>query len=211
MKHPGIVTIYDLIEEAEQLFLVMEYLEGQTLAEFLEEERRLPFEQVLDLVTQAASALDYAHAMGLIHRDIKPANLIITQSGLKIADFGIAKNLNAPQAADSSGVKGTVNYMSPEQINQQPLDGRSDLFALATVAFEMLSGALPWAGENFLQVMNNIVADDISPCSLAEFQVPHAAVLNWVFQKALAKNPAERYPRGADFVEALKKAISDSV
>lgn len=208
LQHPNIVTIYDITEVDHQICLVMEYLEGQTLGQLLQKKRRLPLKRVITLLEQAASALDYAHANEVIHRDIKPANLMITRRGLRLTDFGIAKILNDPQTGDSTGVKGTVNYMSPEQINQQVLDGRSDIFSLATVAFEMLSGALPWAGETLLQVMNNIAAADVSPRSLNEFKVPHAAALDRVFRKALAKNREERYANGVDFIQALKKVIT---
>jgi serine/threonine protein kinase len=207
LQHPHIVTIYDITEVDGQICLVMEYLRGQTLRQLLQRKPRLLLKRVIVLLEQAASALDFAHANEVIHRDIKPANLIITRAGLKLTDFGIAKILDDPQTGDSTGVKGTVHYMSPEQINQQPLDGRSDLFALATVAFEMLSGTSPWAGETILQVMNNIVAADVSPRSLVEFKVHHAAALDRVFRKALAKNREERFRSGADFVQALNDVI----
>lgn len=207
LQHVHIMTIYDITEVDDQICLVMEYLEGQTLEQLLQKEQCLSLEQVIVLIEQAASALDYAHTNEVIHRDIKPANLIITPSGLKLTDFGIAKSLDDPQTGDSTGVKGTIHYMSPEQIDQQPLDGRSDLFSLATMAFEMLSGALPWAGETLRQVMNNIAAADVSPRSLAEFKVPQATALDQVFRKALAKNREERYQRGMDFVQALKQAV----
>ncbi|MDY6868880.1 MAG: serine/threonine-protein kinase, partial [Chloroflexota bacterium] len=186
--------------------LVMEYVKGQTLADLLLEKERLPLRRVIALIDQAAKALDYAHTQNVIHRDIKPANLLITDSGeLKLTDFGIAKIIDEPQTVQSTGLKGTVIYMSPEQINQQTLDGRSDLFSLATVAFEMLSGASPWPGK-FLELMNNIASSP--PLSPAKFGVPDADALEPIFQKALTKDPAERYQRGEHFVQALKSVIT---
>ncbi|HXV97112.1 MAG TPA: serine/threonine-protein kinase, partial [Anaerolineae bacterium] len=159
----------------------------------------------------AASALDYAHKQGVIHRDIKPANLVITaHGGLKLTDFGIAKVAGVHSTTHHGQIKGTIVYMSPEQIaNENPLDGRSDLFSLATVAFEMLSGKLPWPGSTFPQLITSITAS--IPLSLANFNVPDADLLDPIFQKALAKNPDERYQDGEDFVQALKTTLLDEL
>jgi serine/threonine-protein kinase len=208
LQHQHIVTVYDVTELNEHICLVMEYLEGQTLAVLLQEEPRLPLKQVIALVEQAAGALDYAHTQKVIHRDIKPANLIITTAGVKITDFSIAKKMDDPQSLHSTGLKGTVIYMSPEQVSQVHLDGRSDLFSLATVAFEKLAAALPWPGASYFDLMNNIIND--SPLSLADFGVPSANVLEPVFRKALAKEPDERYQQGNDFVDELKKVATST-
>lgn len=207
LQHSHIVTIHDVAEVGDHIFLVMEYLEGQSVADLLRKEGPLPLKQVIALIGQAAAALDYAHAQGVIHRDIKPANLIVTTEGaLKLTDFGIAKRTGDPQTTERNEFKGTVIYMSPEQINQQSLDGRSDLFALAVVTFEMLSGASPWPGSESsdFALMTHITND--ASLSLADFDVPGAAHLDPIFQKALAKNPTDRYQRGEDFVQALKQA-----
>ncbi len=205
LDHPSIVTVYDVIEESGGIFLVMEYLEGQSLADFLKEKRQLSLPEVIALVEQAAGALDYAHAEGIIHRDIKPANLIITKSDkLKLTDFGIAKVVGGPDTTQSASFKGTVNYMSPEQANKNPLDGRSDLFSLATVTFEMLSGALPWPDTGLFNLMSSIA--NATPRPLSDFDIPAAASLEPILQKALTKNPDERYQSGRDFVQALKEA-----
>ncbi len=185
--------------------IVMEYLEGQTLADYLHKRGCLPLEEVIDLVEQAADALDYAHSQGVIHRDIKPANLIFTDTGvLKLTDFGIAKRVGRPGTTEEGEIKGTVTYMSPEQVNEKEIDGRSDLFSLATVAFEMLSGNLPWPGRSLFDIMDSIRDAKIRP--LTDFGVPDAASLGPIFGKALAKDPHERYQTGATFVQALKGA-----
>lgn len=208
LDHRHIVTVYDVIETNDQIYLVMEYLEGQTLAHLLKEKKRLSLEQIITLIEQATAALDSAHKQGIIHRDIKPANLIITAQGLKLTDFGIAKIIKDSHSSESTGLKGTPLYMSPEQIDEKPLDGRSDLFSLAMVAFEMLSGVVPWSGTSEFDLMSNIVK--IPPPSLVDLNAPLATNLEPVFQKALAKTPDDRYQCGADFVEALKIAVTSS-
>jgi tRNA A-37 threonylcarbamoyl transferase component Bud32/archaellum biogenesis ATPase FlaH len=205
LQHPHIVTIYDVTEMDGQICLVMEYLKGQTLADLLQEKQCLPFKQVIAVLDQAAQALDYAHSQNVIHRDIKPGNLVIASGRVKLTDFGIAKILGATQTNPSTGLKGTVIYMSPEQVNEQPLDGRSDLFSLAIVAFEMLSGSIPWSGTTYLELMTSITTD--APHSLADCGIKGAAVLEPIFQKALAKDPAARYQTGQDFVQALKNTV----
>lgn len=206
LQHPHIVTIYDVTEMDGQICLVMEYLEGQTLADMLQEEQRLPLKQIIAVLDQAAKALDYAHSQNVIHRDIKPANLVVASGAVKLTDFGIAKILGATQTTPSTGLKGTVIYMSPEQVNEQPLDGRSDLFSLATVAFEMLTGTIPWSGTSYLDLMTSIA--NAAPHSLADCGMKGMEVLEPVFQKALAKDPAARYQTGQDFVQALKAVMN---
>ncbi|MCB0168676.1 MAG: protein kinase [Anaerolineae bacterium] len=207
LKHQSIVTIYDITSVKDQICLVMEYLEGRTLADLIRQKQRLSWRQAIALVEQAAVTLDYAHSQGVLHRDIKPANLVIATTGrLIVTDFGIAKLLNEPQASQSTGLRGTVMYMSPEQVNQQKLDGRSDLFSLATVAFEMLSGSLPWPGTSQFEIMKYIAAEP--PRSLSEFKTPDADKLDPVFQKALTKDPDQRYQQGLEFVQALKSAVT---
>jgi predicted Ser/Thr protein kinase len=206
LQHPHIVTIYDAIEFGDHIYLIMEYVDGQSLADHLHEKERLRPEEVIDLIGQAADALDYAHKQGVIHRDIKPANLLITNSGaLKLADFGIAKVIGAPQTTEEGEFKGTVTYMSPEQVKQQPFDGRSDLFSLATVAFQMLSGSSPWPDTSVVGILNNIEKGNAR--YLTDFAVRSAFSLEPVFRKALAENPEDRYQTGSAFVEALEQAI----
>jgi len=206
LNHPNIVTIYHVVEEGENVSLVMEYLEGQSLAGLLQEKGRLLPEQIMDLLDQAALALDYAHAHDVIHRDIKPANLMITNGGvLKLTDFGIAKVIGGVATTQSGEIKGTVRYMSPEQAGEQPLDNRSDLFSLATVAFEMFCGDSPWSATTWLDLMKQITGS--SPRSLANYDIPAAAALDSVFQKALDKNPNKRYQSVREFVQALRSAI----
>jgi serine/threonine protein kinase len=207
LQHPNIVTVFDAIEVDESVWMVMEHMQGQTLADLLHEQGTLPLEQVIIWLEQAAGALDYAHQQGVIHRDIKPANLMLADNDtLKLADFGIAKDINAPHTTQEGEFKGTVTYMSPEQVSQESLDGRSDLFSLASVAFEMLTGHSPWPDLSVLGIMNNIEEAKARP--LSEFDVPGALVLEPIFRKAMAKNRDDRYPTCQAFVGALKRAHS---
>jgi serine/threonine protein kinase len=206
LKHPYIVQILDTDETGDRVSIIMEYLPGGTLADRLHKGGRVPLEEVIHLLEQPASALDYAHDRRIIHRDIKPENLLFTEDGkLKLTDFGIAKALGDPRTTEKGHTKGTVSYMSPEQIKDQPPHRHSDLFSLATVAFEMLSGSSPWAGTNVAAILDNIKEGSVP--SLRELDVPNAARLDPVFQKALALNPADRYPTGLAFVQALKQAV----
>jgi serine/threonine-protein kinase len=203
LGHSYIVTVFDVTSIGDYIWMVMEYIKGKTLAAWLTEEQQLPLKQVIAIVEQAAQALDHAHSNHVIHRDIKPANLIIKDDGqLKLTDFGIAKIIGDAHAAQSTGLKGTVLYMSPEQVNDMPLDGRSDLFSLATITYEMLTGTSPWAGKGSYELMTNISKDQ--PRSLKEYEVPAADQLDPILLKALAKDPAARYQSGEDFVRALK-------
>src|SRR5262249_52448398 len=159
LNHRNIVTIYDYGEHEEQPFIVMEFVDGTTLAEQIRKQARLTLGRKLDLVLQLAAGLDYAHGNGIIHRDVKPANLITDRSGvLKILDFGIARV--ADSGLTQSGVMmGTPNYMSPEQITGAPVDRRSDIFAVGLVFYELLAYRPAFAGETAHSVIHSIVND----------------------------------------------------
>ena len=158
LSHPNIVTLFDIgQDEKGNPFLAMEYVKGKTVGELLESGERFRPERVLGLVSQAASALDYAHSQGVIHRDIKPSNLIVQEGDrLKVTDFGIAKAADS-EITQTGALLGTPSYMSPEQAMGEPLDGRSDLFSLGVVAFEMLSGQQPFPGTNVTSILYRLV------------------------------------------------------
>lgn len=209
LTHPGIVTVFD-VGEAEGLpYLAMEFVEGQTLDVFCHEESLLPVDAAVDLVASAAEALAFAHANGIVHRDIKPANLMrVSDRGVKIMDFGLAKNPSA-QLTQDGALLGTPNYMSPEQIRGDALDGRSDLFSLTVVLYELLTGTKPFAGETVSSVLYRIVHEPPrDPESLAG-RVPAAVVA--ALRKGLAKDPDDRYPDGAAMATALRRAASGTV
>ena len=211
LKHPNIVTIYSVEQVDDQIFLVMEYLEGKTLRQILNEEETISLDRFIHLLAQAASALDYAHGEGVIHRDVKPENLMVTsEDELKLMDFGIAKvskdEMNKSMTTTQRGeLKGSVLYMSPEQVNQISLKGSSDLFSLATVAYEMLCGVSPWQGSSHYEVMKNIT--ELPLKSLVDYNIPQAHILlDDIFKKALAKEAANRHSSCQEFIEALKAA-----
>jgi serine/threonine protein kinase len=202
MNHANIITIYDAGEQEGLFYIAMEYIEGQTLQRLLKQEKALPVEKVTGIVRQVCAGLDYAHARGIIHRDIKPANIMITADGtVKIMDFGIAKS-GSTGMTSTGQVVGTPNYMSPEQVKGKALDGRTDLFSVGVVLYEMLTGIRPFGGENVTSIIYKIVHENPPPPrELVEGLHPG---LSAVVMKALAKAPDERFATGAEFARAVQ-------
>ena len=208
LSHPGIVTIYDIEEEDDLAYISMELVDGRTLESMIEggESDDLPF--VGQVMRLSAAALDYAHSRDIIHRDVKPANLMITRDGrVKITDFGIAR-ISSSQLTQTGTVMGTPSYMSPEQVKGDPLDGRSDQFSLAVIAYEMLTGQKPFAGENLTSVMFKIVSE--SPIEPKDLNPKIPSPVQDSLLRALSKNPADRYPACAAFAAALITQIEAS-
>jgi TonB family protein len=207
LSHPNIVTLFDVGEEKGVPFLVMEYVDGQTIAALLDSGERFRPERVLGLVSQAASALDYAHSHGVIHRDIKPSNLILQEGDkLKVTDFGIAKLVDS-EITQSGTLLGTPSYMSPEQAMGEKLDGRSDLFSLGVVAFEMLSGQQPFPGTNVTSILYRLV--HVDPVEPADLEMNGLIPQKWreVFHRVLAKKPEARYAEASEFVQDLEYCL----
>ncbi len=201
LNHPNIVTIYDAGEEDGIFYIAMEFIEGTTLHEVLTEQRVLATDEVLQLTRQISRGLDYAHSNGIVHRDIKPANIMITGNGtVKIMDFGIAKS--GGQVTNTGQVLGTPNYMSPEQVKGRPLDGRSDLFSLGVILYEMLTGEKPFVGQNVTTIIYKIVNEN--PITPRDLDVTVHPGLSAIVTKALAKAPDDRYQTGADLVRDLE-------
>ncbi|MGO9212032.1 MAG: protein kinase domain-containing protein [Terriglobales bacterium] len=200
LNHPNIVTIYDAGEQEGVFYIAMEYIEGETLHGLLSQHRSLPLEKVIDIVRQVCAGLDYAHAHGVIHRDVKPANIMLAASGaVKVMDFGIAKAGGTVTATGQ--VLGTPNYMSPEQVKGKPIDGRSDLFSVGVLLYEMLTGEKPFDGQNVTTIIYKIVSEN--PIPPRELDVTIHPGLSAVVTKALAKAPDERYQTGAELVADL--------
>jgi hypothetical protein len=205
LAHPCIVTLYDVDELEGVLYLVMEYVEGPTLDNFCHRDRLLPVSVVAELVACAAEALHDAHRAGVVHRDIKPTNLIrVGEASLKIADFGLAKGVET-QLTHDGALLGTPSYMSPEQVRGQTVDGRSDLFSLGVVLFELLTGDRPFPGESVSSIIYRIVHD---PPRALERREPLAPALCEFVTRALAKNPAERFATGEEFSRELRRATT---
>ena len=201
LSHPNIVTIYDAGEQEGVFYIAMEYIEGESLQALLSQHRCLPVERAIEIVRPVCTALDYAHAHGVIHRDVKPANIMLAARGaVKVMDFGIAKaggNMTA-----TGQVLGTPNYMSPEQVKGKALDGRSDLFSVGVLLYEMLTGERPFDGQNVTTIIYKIVSEN--PIPPRELDVTIHPGLSAVVTKALAKAPDERYQTGAALVADLE-------
>ena len=164
---------------------------------------------MFSILGQTAAALDYAHQKGIVHRDIKPANIMIAGDGTaKITDFGIAKITASEQFTMTGNIVGTPHYMSPEQVQGQPVDGRSDQFSLAVIAFEMLTGEKPYTGEHLTTVVYKIVAEE--PAAPHRLNPTLSAAIESVLRQSLAKKPDARYPTCQEFAGALEKACAAS-
>ncbi|MDQ2869872.1 MAG: protein kinase, partial [Acidobacteriota bacterium] len=203
LSHPHIVTIHDIGEDPETStsFIAMEYIEGKNLKSLLAERAPFSYDQIAEMIAQVAEAIDYAHRKGIIHRDIKPANIIITtDEKVKITDFGIAK-VASSNLTTTGQFLGTPNYMSPEQVSGAPVDGRSDIFSLGVVLYELLTHRKPFVGENLTAISYKIVHEDFTPPAELSSEVP--SEFNPIVARAMAKDPWNRYQRGKDFALAL--------
>lgn len=200
LQHPNIVTIYEVGEDNGRHYMVMELLEGQNLREILQVKGVLSIEEVVNIVEQVLNALIVAHSRGVIHRDIKPENIHILPGGIvKLTDFGIARITFEPSLTAEGEVFGTPSYMSPEQIRGLPLDGRSDLFSLGVVMYEMLSGRKPFTGDSPVTITYNILSQEPEP--IAGIPLP----LWDIIKRALHKKPADRFKDAEEMLSALKK------
>ena len=210
LSHPGIVTIYQVGTQDDQAFIVMEYIDGATLESRLVEDTPADAPFLSRVLLETAAALDYAHQRGIVHRDIKPANIMLTGSGsVKITDFGIAKTLLGHTVTQSGMILGTPFYMSPEQVQGQVLDGRSDQFALAVIAYQMLTGRKPFQGEQVTSICYQIVHAEPPP--IADIKPDLSPAAARVLHRGLEKNPAKRFPTCAEFATALIQACEQRV
>lgn len=206
LSHPAIVSIYDVGEDFDLSYLAMEFLNGENLQKYCGKGSLLPLRKVLYILAQTASALDYAHAQGVIHRDIKPANIMLLKDGkVKVTDFGIAKAVSDSKTK-SGIVLGTPNYMSPEQINGQTIDGRSDIFSLGVVFFELLAGQLPFRGKTLANLFYQIT--QVKHTSLRQLNPKVPRPCEQVIDKALAKDPKQRFKSAGEFGKYLRLLIS---
>ena len=214
LNHPNICTLHDVGSQDGVDYLVMEYVEGETLAKRLEK-GPLPLEQVLKYGAQIGDALDKAHRAGIVHRDLKPGNIMLTASGAKLLDFGLAKPaavltgatmsattpLHSPVTQEGT-VVGTFQYMSPEQVEGKEVDGRSDIFSLGAVLYEMVTGKRAFEGKSQLSVASAILEKEPAPVSAAKPLTPPA--LDHALRKCLAKNPDERWQSASDLASELR-------
>jgi eukaryotic-like serine/threonine-protein kinase len=203
LSHPGIITIFDLGEEPETHtpYIVMEYVKGKSL----EQSGKLTSGNAVSLVRELAEALDFAHSQGVVHRDLKPSNILLTEDGhAKIADFGIAK-LNLSELTVCGQILGTPAFMSPEQLNGRPVDGRSDLFSLGAILYTLLTGHRPFQGNSVFTVSFKVVHHEPVPVAALNLDLPSG--LNDVVVQAMAKDPAQRYRRGKEMARDLQNIL----
>ena len=206
LKHPHIVTIYEVGEAAGRYFIAMEWIDGRSLAQRIAAQGALPLGEVVRLVEQVADALDYAHRQGLIHRDIKPANILLDSQGqATLTDFGIVKAMNEAGMTTTGMALGTPEYMAPEQVLGGELDARTDLYALGVVLFHALTGQSPFRGTTpFVIQKAHLEEPPPDPRALNPTLSPAVAA---VILKALSKPPEERFQSGAELKQALQQAL----
>jgi serine/threonine protein kinase len=202
LSHPNIVVAYDAGEEEGIFYITMELVEGRSLQKLLDARQLFPLPRVLRLMEQVCSALDFAHHRNVVHRDIKPANLMLTADDtVKITDFGTAKILQFG-TAQTAHVMGTPSYMSPEQVKGKPVDGRSDIFSVGVILYELMTGEKPFPGQNITTVIYKIINEEpIPPQSLDSSIHPG---LSAVITRALAKDPSLRFQNCHELLDALK-------
>lgn len=203
LNHPNIVTIYDVGKSGDIAYIAMEFLQGCELRDLLREKGKLPIDQVLDIVSQVAQGLAYAHEHDIVHRDIKPSNIMIIRDGhVKITDFGIARMASSAVRTQTGMVLGSPKYMSPEQVLGKPIDQRSDIFSLGVMLYEMLAGDAPFVGENVNSIMFQTLNSVPPPPSSMNGAVPE--MLDFIVAKALAKGREDRYQNAQDFAKDLR-------
>ena len=205
LQHPNIITVFDVGKEEGATFFAMEYLPGEDLADVLKSDRVLSFKEIADYAHKICSGLDFAHDNGVVHRDIKPANILIDHNGEpKITDFGVAK-LTSTNLTRTGTVVGTPSYMSPEQVTGQEVSGASDQFSVAVILYQMLTGELPFTGDNPTTILYKIVHE--TPVKPHEKKQSLPAQVDKVLLRALEKKPEARYERCIDLANALREAL----
>lgn len=209
LQHAHTVAVYDFFGEGDRAFIVMELVRGVNLDAMLATGDTSQLQRTLQILREAAAALDAAHAAGIVHRDVKPGNILLDEAGhVKIADFGIARVTagGGGQTAPSTGAPaGTLAYMSPEQVKGEKLDGRSDQFALAIVAYQLMTGQLPFPGETWIARSYQILHEAHVPARTANPALPEG--VGMALDTALQKDPARRFPTCSAFVDALAAAV----
>src|SRR5512135_3367394 len=213
ISHPHIVTIYDVGKVDDAPYITMEYLDERSLKELLASGAKLSLRDVLRIGIQLAGALDYAHQRGVIHRDVKPANILLLKNGetVKLTDFGIARvqGGEALQQTEVGMVMGTPQYMSPEQVAGNVVDGRSDMFSLGAILYELLTGTKAFDSDNVARLMMQIMEANPTPISELAPEIPVG--MQRIVRKLLNKRPEQRYAKGAQLVEALERELDAAV
>ena len=203
LSHPNIVNVYDVGQENNLYYIVMEYIDGQTLKDLILEKGTLPPSQVVSIAIQICEALEEAHKHNTVHRDIKPHNILITPAGrIKVADFGIARGVTNTTITYTSTIIGSVHYLSPEQASGKPAEERSDIYSLGIVLYEMLTGTVPFSGENPVAVALKHIQENVP--FPAEINTEVSLELEEIIMQAVEKNPTDRYRTAKELKEDLK-------
>lgn len=200
LKHPNIVSIFDVGTEADNLYLVIEYIEGQDVGQFLKKHHPIPFELILYIAREIVKGLAYAHSRGIIHRDIKPGNVMVSREGaVKITDFGLARSADLPALTAQGGTVGTPAYMSPEQTRGAELDQRSDLFSLGATFYEMAAGVSPFRGDNFAESIRKVLDETPAPLKQIRSDIPEW--FSVLAGEMLSKEPPKRPASAREILE----------
>jgi serine/threonine protein kinase len=205
LDHPGIQKSYDLHTHRSRPYLVMEYVEGETLRDLLHREKRLPTARAIDITEQLADAMAYAHSQGVYHRDLKPENVLVTPAGkVVVTDFGIALLEGARRLTWRwfTSAVGTPDYMAPEQIQGKRGDARTDIYAMGVMLYEMLAGKVPWEGDNPLSVMSQHLSAPVP--ALHRINPDVLAPLEAIVRRCLRKDPDQRYQNAGELLHDLK-------
>lgn len=206
LVHPNIVNIYDVGEDGDLQYLVMEYVEGQTLKEYIKEQAPLSPAEAVEIMKQLCSGISAAHLHGIIHRDVKPQNILMDHSGMvKLTDFGIAMALSATALTQTNSVMGTVHYLSPEQARGGMATKRTDIYSLGIVLFEMLAGKLPFSGESAVSIALKHLQEQTPSVRALRPEIPQS--LENVILKATSKDPAVRYPSAESMLRDLHTVL----
>lgn len=210
LSHPNIVNIYDVGDEDDILYIVMEYVDGMTLKEYILEHGPLDVATALDIMEQLTSAIHHAHMNGLVHRDIKPQNILIDRRGkIKVTDFGIAVALSATALTQTNSILGSVHYLSPEQARGGKATKKSDIYSLGIVFYELLTGKVPFSGHSPVSIALKHLQDETP--SVREFNSDIPQSVENIILKATAKDPFHRYQSAAEMEEAIKRALDPDV
>ena len=206
LNHPNIVQVYDYGTQDELAYIVMEYIDGKELKDSFDAGERFPLKAVLRMMVELLDALELAHEAGIVHRDVKPANVMIDAAGrVKLTDFGVARitdpDADLGEATRAGTLIGTPSYMSPEQIQGQPIDRRSDLFSAGILFYQLLTGKKPFEGAQWALAKKIVQDDPVWPSALVEV----GPEIDRVVARALAKDPAHRYPTARAFANALRR------
>lgn len=202
LNHPNIATLYSLLRQGDELFMVLEFIRGETLEQLLHRRGALPEDDAIPIFCQALDGINHAHELGIVHRDVKPGNMILTSNGiLKVLDFGIARLLGTSRMTKMGNIIGTLEYMSPEQVRGLETDARSDIYGLGIMLYEILTGRLPFESENEFLLMK--AQTEEMPALPRSINPNISETVETAIMKALAKNPDERFQSAGEFLDSL--------